>query len=183
MPSNFFIQIAPFLVGAALLFFGRKIFWFFVGAVGFVVGGSFATRFFDASPEWALILIALGVGLVGALLAFVIQKFVVVLAGFAAGGFLLMNITESIGWQSEHFPWIVFVVGGIIGAILISKLFEWAVIVLSSILGAYLIVHQLHTNHTTEPYLLIIFTLFGILFQARNKRKSHPKKDDDKPEE
>ena len=38
--------VAALLVGLLLLFFGRKLFWLFVGATGFIVGLEFAAAFF-----------------------------------------------------------------------------------------------------------------------------------------
>lgn len=59
--------------GIALLTLGRKLFWLFVGLIGFEAGTQFAGRMFVAMPEWMTLLIAIAVGLLGAILAIFLQ--------------------------------------------------------------------------------------------------------------
>src|SRR5690348_12988135 len=67
----------PFLpsivVGLLLLFLGRKLFWLFVGAVGFLVGVEVAATLFPHQPDWSLI-VGLILGLIGAVIAIFVQK-------------------------------------------------------------------------------------------------------------
>lgn len=58
--------------GGALLFLGRKLYWFFVGAVGFVVGLSLATQWLQGGSEIVILLVGIVIGVVGALLALVL---------------------------------------------------------------------------------------------------------------
>ncbi len=61
-------------VGAALLILGRKLFWVFVGAIGFVLGMDIASRFLQGRPDWLILIVALGAGVLGALLALFLQR-------------------------------------------------------------------------------------------------------------
>ena len=83
--------ILNIIVGAALLFFGRKVFWLFVAGVGFVAGMSLAASTFNG-PDWLNITIGLVVGFVAALLAVFVQGFAISLAGFLAGGYIALQI-------------------------------------------------------------------------------------------
>ena len=69
------------LIGVALLFFGRKVFWLFVAGAGFVAGMALTSSLFQG-PEWVAVLIGLGVGLLAALLAIVLQRFAIGLERF-----------------------------------------------------------------------------------------------------
>ena len=60
--------IVSLLIGIVLLLFGRKLFWLFVGAAGFLVGMDIANRFFTG-PDATKLIIALLVGIIGAFLA------------------------------------------------------------------------------------------------------------------
>ena len=63
------MDVIGVLAGIALLVLGRKLFWLFVGVVGFVAGAALATQLFEIQPDWLVIVFALGAGLLGALLA------------------------------------------------------------------------------------------------------------------
>ena len=84
------MAILNVLIGAGLLFFGRKVFWLFVAGAGFVVGLTLANRLLQ-SPEWVGVIIGLGIGLLAALLAVFLQRFALGLAGFLAGGYLALQ--------------------------------------------------------------------------------------------
>ncbi len=49
-------------LGLLLLFFGRKLFWVFVGVFGFLAGVQIAARVAQGQPELILLLIAAGLG-------------------------------------------------------------------------------------------------------------------------
>jgi hypothetical protein len=71
--------------GIALLIMGRRLYWLFVGLIGFVVGALLSQQFFSAQPEWMSVLVALGFGVAGALLAVFLQGIAIAAAGFIAG--------------------------------------------------------------------------------------------------
>jgi len=76
------------ILGVALLVAGRKLFWLFVGAAGFVTGIQLATWFWQG-PELLAIVIGLVVGVIFALLAIFLQGVAIGIAGFLAGGYIL----------------------------------------------------------------------------------------------
>ena len=99
-------HLLTLLVGLFLWSAGRKLFWPFVAAMGFVVGLNLATRFVQGELEWVLLLVALGVGVVGALVAIMLQKLAVAAGGFLAGGFLATNILNAFSPDSDGgFHW------------------------------------------------------------------------------
>src|SRR5688500_8251535 len=135
--------------GLLLLFLGRRLFWLFVGLVGFFAGLTFAARFFSEQSGMELLLIAAGCGIVGVLLAFCLQKLAIAVAGFLAGGLFATNLLESAAMQVP--PLVPFLIGGIIGAILLLTIFDWALILLSSVTGATLLSRAL----PLEPLLML----------------------------
>ena len=83
---NLSVPIISVIVGAAILLFGRKLFWLFVAALGFAVGVEIAAYFMREPPAWLTLIVALGCGVAGALLAILLQKLAIAVAGFIAGG-------------------------------------------------------------------------------------------------
>ncbi|MBI5472343.1 MAG: hypothetical protein HY961_08365 [Ignavibacteriae bacterium] len=170
MPQLDFISLFPILLGGMLLFWGRKVFWLFVGAVAFVVVMTTAPRLIH-HQESLIFYIAVAVGVIAAVAGFFLQKVAVRIAGFVAGGYLLFSVWEKFAPLSTLPWWLPFLVGGILGAVLLSFLFEWALIVLSSLTGAYLIVHNLNLDSNVFVGAFVVLALIGIVVQSRAKRK------------
>ena len=82
--------LVTLVVGVAMLFLGRKLFWLLVGVIGFLIGLMVATDLFQAQPEWIILLVALVGGVIGALLALFVQNIAVAAAGFLLGGYTLL---------------------------------------------------------------------------------------------
>jgi hypothetical protein len=171
------------LVGVALLILGRKAFWLFVGGVGFVLGMTVARRVVQVEPRWIVLGIALIAGLLGALLALYLQQIAVGAAGFLVGGYLALSLVRTLGWDVEQLlaapygAWLVFILGGIVCAVLVGALFEWALIILSSVTGAYLIVQTIQIHPGTRVLLFAALAATGIVIQAvllRQERSVRP---------
>ena len=164
--------IITLIAGLAALLFGRRLFWLFVGLVGFLVSFNLATEFLGGQPQWIILLIALVVGILGALLAVFLQYIAVAVAGFLAGGYAVLSLVRllSLDLNQEWLFWFIFILGGVIGAILILLVFDWALIILSSGVGAATLVQlaELFTELSPALNLILFFLLLivGIAFQA-----------------
>ena len=155
------------LVGIAALILGRKLFWLFVGAIGFVVGINVASQFFSGLPEWQVLIIALIAGLIGALLAVFFQRIAIVVAGFAGGGYLILHIVNMSGWQTTPITCLPFLIGGLAGAILLYFIFDWTLIFLSSVIGASLITQVVPLSPQFAGLLLFVLFIAGFVTQAK----------------
>jgi len=161
------MQWLNILIGAAMLLSGRKLFWLFVGCVGFIAGAEFAGQILQGQPEWLILLIALGVGVLGAIVSIFLQRIVVVIAGFFAGGYSLSALAPAVfPAKGEAVLWIAFVAGGLLGAILSAALLEPALIVLSSLAGATAISQNVPLNPSARALLFIVLLIIGIAVQA-----------------
>jgi hypothetical protein len=161
------MQWVDILIGAALLLFGRSLFWLFVGGVGFLVGFHFATQAFQGQPQWVILLIALGVGVVAAILSIFLQRLVVSIAGFFAGGYFLSNLALAVLHNNQPAVWwIAFVVGGVVGAILTTALLDPALILLSSLAGATAIAQHVPLAPAQQGILFVVLVAVGIIVQA-----------------
>jgi hypothetical protein len=169
-------MLVTLLLGAALLVFGRKLFWLAGAAIGFLFAMSFARHFFPDASQTVSLVVALGFGLLGAALAFFLQKIAVWVIGFLVGGFLLMNIGHALGFDTSPYPLIAFILGGVLGGIIVHFLLDWALIILSSVAGAFLVVHALNLGRFLDSVVVLVLAVVGILIQSRLKRvKRAPK--------
>ncbi len=160
------IFILNLLVGAVLLTAGRQFFWLFIGCIGFAAGLQYAPGLWDITSPLLLILLSIVTGIVGALIAVVFQKIAIGLAGFAGGGFMAVNLLRYLNLESDTLVWLSYIVGGIIGAILLFMVFEWALIIVSAFAGAMVIIQTVNLNPRMTPWLLFALFVFGILVQT-----------------
>lgn len=159
------LNLINLLLGAALLVAGRKLFWLFIGIVGFITGVQLAARFWDG-PEWTAIVIGIVVGLLFALLAVFIEALAIGIAGFLVGGFVLTTFTNMLGFTDGLLFWLFFAIGGMVGLLLVMFLFDWALIVLSSLAGASLVVQALFAEGGPGSLVFIGLFLLGLIIQG-----------------
>jgi len=157
-------------MGLVLLVAGRKLFWIFVGVVGFVLGFYFAGNFFPGEPETTRLAFGLVFAVIGAVLAVFLKNIAVGLAGFISGGIIAINLVEVIGFEYQLPEWMLFVLGGIIGVVLVALLFDWGLIILSSLVGAYLITRELDQSDLITTTIFVGLFLVGLLLQSRFRR-------------
>jgi hypothetical protein len=157
--------ILSVLIGAGLLLTGRKLFWLLVGAIGFLIGLEVATRIVFPS-ELVLIVSALALGLIFALMAVFLESVAIGVAGFLGGGLALMRVGDLLGLDANPIRIAAFIIGGILGAILVVWLFNWALIGISSVAGASMIVSGVFLRPADRPLLLLGLVILGLLIQG-----------------
>jgi hypothetical protein len=168
---NASVPIVSALIGAVVLLFGRKVFWLCVAAVGFATGFELAPQILHEPSTLLMLTFAIVLGFIGALLALFLQKIAITIAGFLAGGKLAIAMAAAFSVQSAQHYWITFLIGGIIGAILLLVLFDWALIALSSVVGAYLILNAFSLPAQGTSILFIVLVAVGVIVQAASLRR------------
>jgi hypothetical protein len=173
---NLPVPIVSVLIGVIILFFGRRLFWLCVAAIGFAAGVELAPHLLHEPTPMLALSIALALGFLGALLAIFLQKIAIAVAGFLAGGKLAGAIAAAFFVQYDQYYIVIFIIGGIVGALLLLMLFDWALIFLSAAVGAHLIQAALHPAvalpATGNAILFVVLVLIGVLFQAGALRRS-----------
>ena len=174
LSMNFSVPIVGALIGAVILFFGRKLFWLCVAAIGFAAGVELAPHLVHEPSALLSLTIAILLGIIGALLAVFLQKIAIGVLGFLAGGKLAGAIAAAFFVHYAQHSTIIFVIGGIIGAVLLLVLFDWALIVVSSLIGAHLIVYQsaIVLPQSGSIIVFIGLAVLGVLVQVASLRGS-----------
>src|SRR6266550_2843682 len=168
---QFSVAIVGALIGAVILFFGRKLFWLCVAAVGFAAGVEIAPHLVHEPSPLLALAVALVLGLIGALLALFLQKVAIAVLGFLAGGKLAGSIAAAFFVHYAQYSTVIFVIGGVVGAILLLALFDWALIVVSSLIGAHLIQSAIVLPSSGSTIVFISLVVIGILAQAASLRR------------
>jgi hypothetical protein len=153
------------IVGVALLVAGRKFFWLFIGALGFITGIQVTAAIWQG-PDWMLLVIGLIVGVIFAALATFVQALAIGVAGFLSGGYVALMLVGMLGVEVGTLSWIVYVIGGLIGIALVGFLFDWAIITLSSFAGASLVTQTFFAQSDNARLIFLALIIIGVIVQG-----------------
>jgi hypothetical protein len=103
--------VLRFVFGVILLTLGRKLFWLFVAGAGFVAAIFVVTHYVHLQAEWLVVPIAIGAGIVGALLAIFLQRLAIGVAGFLIAGYGTVAILQLADVSPGRLAWLPFVIG------------------------------------------------------------------------
>jgi hypothetical protein len=166
-----FPAIVNVVIGIALLTTGRRLFWVFFGAVGFILGRSLAQQLLIGQPAWTVIFIAVATGLVGLILGLYAQRFAVGLAGFLMGHYALASLGFAMGFYGTGWILLALVGGGIIGTALALISLDFAFIFLTAAAGAKLIEQTIDLNPPLNLALFAVLFAVGVTIQLIKLRK------------
>jgi MFS family permease len=168
------------ILGILLLTTGKKLYWLFVAVVGFLIGLALVSQL-GLTPQWLNYVVAFGAGIIGAILGVFVQKLAIALVGFVVGGYGAFYLANTmLGIKAEPTNWIAFIVGGIVGLLLVASMFNWALYILSSWAGATLVTRTVTDGIKLDTTigLVMFFILFvlGMIIQAGLFREQPKKK-------
>jgi hypothetical protein len=169
-PEGYSMALLKLLAGLCALFLGRRLFWLFVGVVGFAFGVDLARQLFKEQPPAVVLIIALTAGVVGAILAYWMQELMIGVVGFLTGGYVAVQLLVAAMPYPGRMIWFALFIGAVLGALLAFTLFDWAIIVLSSFIGAGLVVEALGSEGHAALLVFFVFAALGIAAQAGVKR-------------
>jgi hypothetical protein len=160
------------ILGLVLLLFGRRLYWLFVAIAGVLAGVAGADLLLPRQPQWVVLVLALGAGVLGAFAAVFVQRLGFALAGFFAGAYLALLAAQSFGAGDPS--GVVIVGGGVIGAVFATWILDWALIMLSCLVGAGAVVHGLILGHGVGAMVFVALVIVGLFVQARVVRRPGP---------
>ena len=122
------IKALIFIVGLALIFAGRELFWLFLGTLGFAAGLEAAKFYPGVLPHGTVYLTAILAGALGVVAAVFFQALALLIAGFVSGAYFTFCIPDIFGYEPlAIYGWVVLL-GAIIGAVLALRFFSWALV-------------------------------------------------------
>jgi hypothetical protein len=155
------------IIGLLLVFVGRGLFWLFVACIGFASGYHYAQQILAIHSPLTVLIISLAAGGLAAIIAIFFQKAAILMAGFAAGGYVVLSLIHQLVGMSTQMSWLPYIIGGIIGAVILYFVFDWALIILSTLTGATLIVQMAAFDPWVEMALFFALVVAGMVFQAK----------------
>lgn len=159
------MPVAQVILGLALVFAGRKLYWLFVGVAGFVLGMLVGPQLLNGESDLVAFALALGIGVLGAILALAVHRLAVAVGGILAGGYLGAMLAQMLNLEPDWLAWGVVVVGAVMGTILLTTIFEYALIGLSALVGGLLVVQQMNLEQPVSMLALGGMLLIGVVAQ------------------
>lgn len=164
------------VTGGVLLLFGRRLFWLFVGLVGAVAALVIATEWVGLEAGTPSLLAAVAAGLVGALLAVLVQKAAVAVVGFLAGVWGVLVLLQMASPSASLFDppslqTLLALGGGVVGAVVAAQVFDAALVVLSALTGSLLLVTGSGLVGTFALISFFALAFLGVLAQTRGRRE------------
>ena len=170
--SDIWLQVG---VGVLLIFLGQRLFWLCVAAVGFLFTFALVSRLsFEMTPEWSLVL-AIALGIAGAILAVFLQRAAVAIAGFFFGIYAALWVIDGWGLELDNLEWLLVIGSAVLAAVLAVSLLEITLIVLSSLVGSALLSVASGLDYPASSILFLVVALLGIAFQIRFRRRTRRK--------
>jgi hypothetical protein len=151
------------VIGGILLFLGHELNFLFAGAMAALLGFRLTPLLPTQWPGWADYVFIIGLGVIAAVAVLLNERAGYFISGFLAGGLLLV---EYFAPDTLTVPWLIFVIGGIIGALVIGVFTDWALILVTSAIGAAYLLNLFVLNQTLEILIGAGLFIVGALTQV-----------------
>ncbi len=151
------------IIGGILLFLGRELNFIFAGAMAGLLAYRLTPLLPTTWPAWSDAAFMITLGLIAAILVLIHERAGYFLSGFLAGGFFLV---EYYAPNVLTVPLLPFVVGGVIGSLVLGLLTEWALILVSAAIGASYLLNLFVLDPTAEILVGAGLFIVGALTQV-----------------
>jgi len=151
------------VVGGVLLFLGRELNFVFAAAMAALISYRLSPLLPAQWPGWSVYAVIGGLALVAAAIAIINQRVGYFLSGFLAGGYFLM---EYYAPGVATLPLIPFVVGGVIGSLILGLFTEWALMIVTALIGAYYVTDLFRLSYTAKTLIVAGLFVIGALTQV-----------------
>ena len=151
------------VIGAILLFLGRELNFLFAAAMAALLGFRLAPQLPATWPAWGDWAFVITLAVVAAIIALINERIGYFLSGFLAGSFFLV---EYFAPNASTLPTLPFVIGGVLGALVLGFLTEWAMILVSSAIGAAYVLNLFRLDPTAEILVGSGMFIVGALAQV-----------------
>ena len=157
------MQIVRGVIAGILLFLGRELNFLFAAAMAAFIGLRLTPLLPAEWPGWSDYAFMAVLAILAAGIALSNERVGYFLSGFLAGGYFLIEYYQP---GVLTVPLIPFVVGGVIGGLIIGIFTEWALLVISCLMGAYYVTNLFTLSPIAEILVGSGLFLIGALTQV-----------------
>jgi hypothetical protein len=151
------------VIAGILLFLGRELNFLFAAAMAGLIGLRLTPLLPPQWPGWTDYAFIGALALIAAAITLINERVGYFLSGLLAGGYFLVEYYEP---GVLTFPLLPFIVGAMIGSIIIGIFTEWALMIVSSLIGAYYVTNLFTLSPTAEILVGSGLFIIGALTQV-----------------
>lgn len=151
------------VIGGILLFLGHELNFLFAGAMAALLGFRLTPLLPPQWPAWSDYVFIIGLGVIAAAVVLINERVGYFISGFLAGGLFLV---EYYAPNTLTVPLLPFLVGGVIGALIIGVFTDWALILVTTTIGAYYLVNLFVLDPMIEILIGAGLFIVGALTQV-----------------
>jgi hypothetical protein len=157
------MQVIRAIVGAVFLALGRELNFFFAAAMAGLVGLRLTPLLPQEWPNWTEYAFILGLAVAAAGIVIARERLGYFISGFLVGSYFLVEYYEP---GVLTLPLLPFLVGGVIGTVIIGIFTEWALMVVSCLVGAYFLTNVFTLSPTAKLLVGSGLFIIGALTQV-----------------
>ena len=151
------------VIAGILLFLGRELNFLFAAAMAAFIGFRLTPLLPPQWPGWTDYAFMGVLALIAAAVTLRNERVGYFLSGFLAGGYFIIEYFEP---GVLTVPWLLFLIGGVIGSLIIGIFTEWALMVVSCIIGAFYVTNLFTLSPTAEILVGSGLFIIGALTQV-----------------
>lgn len=151
------------VIAGILLFLGRELNFLFAAAMAAFIGFRLSPLLPPQWPGWADYAFMGVLAVLAAALTLSNERFGYFFSGFLAGGYFLIEYFEP-GMLTV--PWLLFLIGGVIGSLILGIFTEWALMIVTCLIGAYYVTTLFRLSPTAEILVASGLFIIGALTQV-----------------
>ncbi|HEX2996150.1 MAG TPA: hypothetical protein VHP14_15095 [Anaerolineales bacterium] len=157
------MQIAKVIVGGVLLFLGRELNFLFSAGMGVLIGFRLTPILPAQWPGYYDYIFIAVLGIVAASIALINERTGYFFSGFLAGGYLFAEYAAP---DVLALPLVPFLLGGVVGSLLLGFSTEWGTLIVSCLIGAYYVGSYFPLSSTAQILVTAGLFIVGGLVQA-----------------
>jgi len=157
------MQVARGVIGGIFLFLGRELNFLFAAAMAAFISFRLMPLLPPQWPGWSDYVFLGVLAFAAAAITIINERVGYFLSGFLAGGYFLV---EYYAPGVLTLPLIPFIVGGVIGFLIIGIFTEWALMIVSCLIGAYYVTNLFTLSPTAEILIGSGLFIVGAVTQA-----------------
>ena len=156
------MQLLRGVIAGILLFLGRELNFLFAGATAAFIGLRLTPLLPSQWPWWSDYAFMAALAIIAIALTLSSERLGYFLSGFLAGGYFLIELYQP---GVLTFPLQLFILGGILGSLLIGFFKDWALILVTCLIGAYYVTNLFRLSYTAQILVASGLFLIGMLTQ------------------
>jgi uncharacterized membrane protein YoaK (UPF0700 family) len=161
------MPIARGVIGGILLFLGRELNFLFAAAMAALIGYRLTSILPPQWPWWSDYVFMLALAVIAAAIAIINERLGYVLSGFLGGSYFLVEYYQP---GLLTLPLLPFLVGGVIGALIMGIFTEWALMLVTCLFGAYYVTNLFTLSPVAQILVGSGLFIIGALTQAILRR-------------